>query len=219
MYNGGMKKAKYIFIIVSLIIAGGALTARGVSAVSDDIRESNTVPVSFTFEPADTVLTVKLDGSAVNTIALSDLDAGSASASSDYTISVVTNNAYGYTLSATVGDGTTYTDNTLKGSSGSFTSLATDASLALANFQDNYWGYSIDSNANHTYSGLPYKDGTAKVLNKTKDSAGTAYDSSFIGTTNTTFRIGAKAAITQPAGTYQNVINFSVVVNAASENS
>ncbi|MBQ1298783.1 hypothetical protein IIY24_03055, partial [Candidatus Saccharibacteria bacterium] len=131
------------------------------------------------------------------------------------TVSTATNNATGYVLSATVGNGThtnpTYNTTNITNkdnSSFAFSSLATNSSLAnMSNSTDNTWGYSFsqDNGTNWTnYSGLPIYTATPKELISTNSNAGI----------NIKFKIGAKASTDQPSGEYMNIINFVAVANA-----
>ena len=88
-----------------------------------------------------------------------------------------------------------------------FTSIAEDASEATLS-TDNTWGYStsIGTDDNWTnFSGLPIYTSIAKELAKTTGPSA--------GQEHTYFKIHAKAAASQPAGNYRNVITFNVVAN------
>lgn len=197
---------------VSRALYGASLLLGGVLLVcrANAMTFQDTVNVQFSF---DTSLGITLSS---RNIVISELSPGSAAYSNTITATVSTNNAYGYTLSAMVGGtGQTAANNTLYSSvtGTSFASLASDADITLANFQDNNWGYttagSIDNST--TYSGLIYN--TGKTINKTTDYMGSPADG-YVGTESTSFTIGAKAAPTQASGDYSNVITFAVVSNA-----
>lgn len=188
--------------------------------------ESNTVPVSFTFEPQLSITVENASGSTVNTIAIGSMMPGTTAVSENgLKVKVNTNAGAGYTLSASVGraaaDGVTgYSTTSLTGANGEFKSLQSSSSMGdcyvaststVANFGENCWGYSTNGT---DFAGLPIYTADAKILNKTTKSDGTAA-SGYAGTANTSFYIGAKAG-NMPAGTYQNVVNFSVVANPTS---
>ena len=167
------------------------------------------VPVSFTFNRSISVA-VSSD------LHIYNLTPGTNADSNIITVSTATNNATGYVLSATVGNGThtnpTYNTTNITNkdnSSFAFSSLATNSSLAnMSNSTDNTWGYSFsqDNGTNWTnYSGLPTYTGTPKELISTNSNAGI----------NIKFKIGAKASSSQPSGEYTNIINFVAVTNAA----
>lgn len=141
------------------------------------------------------------------------VSSGGSVASDPITITHASNNGTGLKLFATVGS-TTYNSTDLVKSGDStkkFTCVSTSASLSSLT-SDNTWGYSWVSNTSGgTYSnisGLPKYDGTEKEIRNVgrPTGAGSAYS-------RTRFRIHARAGATQPAGTYENVINFSVVAN------
>ena len=167
------------------------------------------VPVSFTFNRSISVA-VSSD------LHIYNLTPGTNADSNIITVSTATNNATGYVLSATVGNGThtnpTYNTTNITNkdnSSFAFSSLATNSSIAdMTNSTDNTWGYSFsqDNGTNWTnYSGLPIYTGTPKELISTNSNAGI----------NIKFKIGAKASSSQPSGEYTNIINFVAVTNAA----
>ncbi|MBQ1298584.1 hypothetical protein IIY24_01985 [Candidatus Saccharibacteria bacterium] len=166
------------------------------------------VPVSFTFNRSISVA-VSSD------LHIYNLTPGTNADSNIITVSTATNNATGYVLSATVGNGThtnpTYNTTNITNkdnSSFAFSSLATNSSLAnMSNSTDNTWGYSFsqDNGTNWTnYSGLPIYTGTPKELISTNSNAGI----------NIKFKIGAKASTDQPSGEYTNIINFTAVANS-----
>ena len=165
--------------------------------------------VEFTFEP---VLTVTTSGDLV----ISDLNPGAFADSNTITVTVNTNNAYGYNLSATVGDSSNPSselrhENYTTSGDPVFSNLALGADLARATFStdttyDDKWGFSTDGT---TYNGLPlYNDNEHNV---------TLLSSNYMptnGTASTNFLIGAKASATKSSGEYSNVINFVAVANA-----
>ena len=165
------------------------------------------VGVSFTFNPK---LTLTLSSS---NLVISNLAPGTSDNSNEIAITVSTNAAYGYNLSATVGNSTTYNNTDLTHtsgvSSGKFTSIAFESNPAnyiSSISSNNTWGYSIDSGTK--YNGLPlYSDTTNIATLKSTDTTPAT------GTDTVNFLIGAKASTTQPTGDYKNVINFIAVTN------
>ena len=129
-------------------------------------------------------------------------------------VNVSTNVAYGYNLSATVGNSSNATQNLVNGNYG-FTPLS--ASVAdLASFDNDEWGYSysIDngtnwingdySSATAGYGVLPLYTATGVKLAGNSDNVGSSVQ----------FKIAAKAGATQASGEYTNVVNFTAVANA-----
>ena len=163
---------------------------------------SRDVEVKFTF---NTEIQIDIDTADIEIL---DLTPGQQKDSNIVGISVSTNNVAGYTISATTGN-TTYNNTDMTHSNGSdkFTSIAEDASEATLS-TDNTWGYStsIGTDDNWTnFSGLPIYTSIAKELAKTTGPSA--------GQEHTYFKIHAKAAASQPAGNYRNVITFNVVAN------
>ena len=151
------------------------------------------VGVSFTFNPT---LSVNISPS---DLVISNLTPGTTSDSNTIDISVATNAAYGYTLSAIVNGNNSNLIHT--NGTNIFSSITTDASLSNLT-TDNAWGYSYklsnDTNWNN-YSGLSTE--TSKTLVDSNDQTVIPID----------FKIGAKAASTQASGTYTGVINFTAI--------
>ncbi len=145
---------------------------------------------------------------------IANLVPGNTGYSNTISVDVTTNSATGYTLSAKVGDGTTYTNDRLVSSTGSyFTNRASSATLS--NFNANEWGYTLASAIidSTTYGGLIYNTDT--TINATTNAAGAAA-TGYSGGNSTSFTIGAKADATQTTGDYKNVIIFTVVSNPVS---
>ncbi len=186
-------KVKHIIYGIGVIL-GGFLSTGNVGALS---AQENT-DIYFSFNP-----TIGLSLSSAS-ISIPNLTPGNAAKSSNMTVTVTSNNVYGYKLLMSVGDGQTYTDNSLKNGANSFTSLALNAGTALLSMGDNTWGYTTDGT---NFSGIPYFTATPVVLANT-NAAGN-------GTTN--LAIGAKAASTQVPGEYTNVINFALVGNISAD--
>ena len=203
--------------LVGNILASGALVNK-VSAVT----YQQEVPVEFTFNPT---LSINLSSSS---ILVNNLAPGSAADSNVVTVSVTTNAANGYILSATAGikggntNLTNTSDNTYK-----FTNLATTAGSAstLNNIPENYWGYTYSTDNGSTwvsgsvgstaagYAGLPL-DNNDNTEERGKGGTTLISTENPADSKNVKFKIGAKASTSQPAGTYTNVINFYAVANA-----
>lgn len=191
------------FEIISLITLG--MMGAGGASVGALSYQSN-VGVGFTFNPT---LTVSLSS---GDLTIPGLTLDSTGVSNDITVSVSTNAAYGYTLSATVGNNSTYNSDNLINSLDSskvFSNIATDANLAnLGGTSDtNIWGYSYKDNTVTTpawsnYNGLPLYSATGTTLIDTNSAATDG---------SADFRIAAKTSSTQASGEYNNVINFVAV--------
>ena len=192
-----------IFVLLFSILLIGVTTNNNTSAVTYQTG----VGVSFTFNPK-LILTLSSSN-----LVISNLAPGTSDNSNEIAITVSTNAAYGYNLSATVGNSTTYNNTDLTHTSGSsagkFTSIAYESNPSnyISSFTtDNTWGYSIDSGTK--YNGLPlYSDTTNIATLKSTDTTPST------GTDTVNFLIGAKASTTQPTGDYNNIINFIAVTN------
>ena len=191
----GMKKS----LVVGLAVFG--LMSYGQVFATFYTRE---VDVEFNFNSS---LSVNIDTADIQIL---DLAPGTSSDSNIVDISISTNSAAGYNLSATAGWADNATTNmTHTNGTNTFTSIATNASLASLT-TDNTWGYSFsdtkDGNNEYiwgNFSGLPLYTATAKELKNTNAPA-----SDIVG-----FKINAKASTAQPAGDYTNKINFIAVAN------
>lgn len=163
------------------------------------------VDVSFTFNP-----TLSMSISSADLL-INDLAPGNAADSNEIRVGVSTNTAYGYTLSATVGQATNYETRNLimSGSAANFASLAFGSSVSSIT-TDNTWGFSYKPSTNGAswanYSGLPLYSDTSNVATLINASGAAASD-------YVNFKIAAKAASSQPTGEYKNVINFIAVAN------
>ena len=163
---------------------------------------SSNVGVGFTFNPT---LSISLSS---NDLIIPNLVPGSTLDSNSINVSVATNAAYGYTLSANVGDdihnnsNLTHTNNTSV-----FSSIATNADLASLD-TDNTWGYTSKLNNEtiwNNYNGLSNSSNAILLDNSNAaDSTGPV-----------DFKISAKASSTQPSGTYTGTINFIAVTKVA----
>ena len=183
-FTGKEKNITLLSVIIMLSFANITFT----SALS---YQSN-VGVSFTFNP-----TLSINISSSN-LTIDSLTPGTTSDSNAINVSVATNAAYGYTLSAIVNSNNsnlTHSNNT-----NIFSSIATNASLSSLT-TDNTWGYSYRNNLAPTptwssYSGL--SNSADKILFNTDSNSSSSID----------FKIAAKASETQPSGTYTGTINF-----------
>ena len=184
---------------IALAILGAGCCSAPVLALS----YSQAVDVSFTFSPT---LSINLSSA---DLVISELVPGSIADSNTIDINVSTNTAFGYTLSANVGNATSYNTRNLIRSDleNNFASVAIDSSLDNLS-SDNTWGFSYkpSSDSAHwaSYSGLPLYSDTENT--KTLVDTNSPLDAQSIQ-----FKIAAKAASTMPAGEYRNVINFIAV--------
>ena len=175
--------------------------------------QTDPITLDFTF---GSVLSISTDGD----ITIPSLTPGTKSISdSNYKVIVSTNNTTGYTLAATVGcssGANCYNTKNLVDSNNddtttnNFTMIDSATTLTTPGT----WGISLDSTAdeNSTFDTLPLYSSTAKIINQTTSTTGTAAIG-YAGTNNTTMRIGAYATTSQLAGTYTNTINFIAVAN------
>lgn len=188
-------KVKHI-ITTCGVIAGGMVMAQGASAVVTYVGESD---VQFTFS---SVLSLSVSGD----FAIADLAPGASDMSDDVTVTVDTNSSSGYTLSATVGNGTYNTSELVRDSDNKIAMISSSATT----LSSGTWGYTLNSGT--SYGALDTE--VPKILNKTTNSAGTAA-SGYGGTKNTNVKIGAYASSTQRSGDYKNVVNFTATPNIA----
>ena len=207
-----MRKQHILYITAITILFSLMITIDNNSHINSNnnvsaLDYSSNVGIGFTFNPT---LSISLSS---NDLVIPNLVPGSMEDSNSINVSVATNAAYGYTLSANVGDdihnnsNLTHTNNT-----DVFSSIAIDADLASLNDSEdsNIWGYSYKDNtvvspAWSNYNGLSSFSNTILLDNSN------AADST--GSIN--FKIGAKAASTQASGTYTGTINFTAVSNVA----
>ena len=203
---------KLIGLLTLMVISGG-LIARAVlggDAAQAVLEYQDDVDVHFTFNPA---IGVSLSA---NSIEISKLAVGTSSNSEKVDVIVRTNNLYGYTLTATVGDsshayrdltnvvsGTTYRISSIAFSNVGVNTLGLDAS------GNGTWGYSLDGGA--TYYGLPLYTDESNVA-----TLASSNDMPARGEARVPFWIGASASAAQAAGAYTNVINFLAVANPES---
>ena len=195
------------------ILLGSLATVGAANATVTYVGKSD---VQFTFRP---MLTLELSSSATPpsghtdpTFLIDNLAPGNTLDSNEVRAAVNTNSAAGYTLSATVGDATSPTLNTtdLVSSGTDNFGITTDNVASLGSGK---WGLRVKNGTYGNYRSLD--TATARTLNVTSDSTGTAATASYPGTANTDMKIGAYAKASQVAGGYQNVINFEAVANVS----
>lgn len=191
-------KVKHIITTCGIVL-GGLLLAKGASAVVTYKTSSN---VQFTWD-GSLSLTLSEDDFVIESVA-----PGLSADSNTVTATVSTNSSLGYTLTASVGNSTDYTSTALKTSESTIPMLTADA----AALSEGKWGLGVVSNSTTSYKSLPLYSDTAKTINKTTNSSGTAADN-YPGGSTTTMKVGAYPAGTQLPGTYENVVNFAVVAN------
>ena len=161
---------------------------------------SSNVGIGFTFNPT---LSVNISPS---DLTISNLSPGTTTDSNIINVSVATNAAYGYTLSANVNNESLVHSNNIN----TFNSIATDANLSdLDNSEDtNIWGYSYKDNTIVSPSWSNYNGLSSSNSN-------TLLDANSNVSSNLDFKIAAKASSTQASGTYTGAINFTAVSNVA----
>ena len=200
-FTGKVKIITLISVIIMLSFANITLCSSNVfyNTNVSALSYSSNVGIGFTFNP-----TLSVDISPSNLV-IDNLTPSITADSNAITVSVATNAAYGYTLSAIMNGNNSNLTHT--NSISVFSSIATDASLSSLT-DDNIWGYSYKNNMASSptwsnYSGLSNE--ANKVLFNTDNNANGSID----------FKIAAKAASTQASGTYTGVINFTAVSNIA----
>ena len=195
---------KLVIKITTLTLGSVAFLSILFTSNSSALTYSSNVDVGFTFNPT---ISVNLSGD----LLINNLAPGSVSDSNTINVTVATNASQGYVLTATSGTKTTNTDLVNQTNSAyKFSSIATNASLASLT-TDNTWGFSYSSDSGSTwsnYSGLPLDNDDEGATGKQLLSTINPSDNRTIQ-----FKIGAKAATDQAAGTYLNTINFYAVAN------
>ena len=195
---------KLVTKITTLTLGNVAFLSILFTSNSSALTYSSNVDVGFTFNPT---ISVNLSGD----LLINNLAPGSVSDSNTINVTVATNASQGYVLTATSGTKTTNTDLVNQTNSAyKFTSIATNADLANLT-TDNTWGFSYSSDSGSTwsnYSGLPLDNDDEGATGKQLFSTINPSDNKTIQ-----FKIGAKAATDQAAGTYLNTINFYAVAN------
>ena len=189
-------------LIVLALLAVGAVSFCLPSWAAETKKQE--VDVKFTFNPTIS-LTVSEE-----TIEISGLSAGTAGESKPVTVSVATNNANGYYLSATAGTKEGNTDLVSKAGNGKFTHLDSSASSELTAMKDNTWGVAYAESgsdiAASKFKGLPLDGADNGATGTRLLEASSAADNKSVQV-----KVGAKAGATLPAGTYTNKINFYAV--------
>ena len=201
--------------LLTIVITTGPLFISSVSALT----YQDSVDLDFTFNPA---LNLTITGGDLN---IDGITPGNYHDSNIITVTSGSNSVTGYTLYANVGSNTIdYTDLRISSNNANaaniFTSLSSNKGT-LASFDGGTWGYSYSTDAgttwisgdfddpnvsSHTgYNGLPLYSGNGGVkLAKTTAPSNPS---------TIQFKIGAKAANEQVAGTYTNTVNFISVGN------
>ena len=173
------------------VLLGGAAMVASAGALSSQ-RETD---FYFTFNP-----TIGLSLSNSKLI-IGDLAPGNAAKSNEIVLTVNSNNPEGFYLTASVGNSTYRTTELVNGSA--VFRNTTRSGVGLTGLDDNTWGYTLGDDK---YYGLPLFGDTPKTLYDTKQVGAASQTEGSV-----TFAIGAKAASTQIAGKYENVINFELV--------
>ena len=213
MYNGDMKRHMHntlrgFFGVMAVALLGEVLLA----GVAQGLTYQTTVGVDFTINPTLTVTLSSAD------LLIESLTPGTSANSNEITVTVTTNAAYGYTLSATTGSASNATRNLVPESgSANFASIDfynADVKGSQTSLPDNTsdtnsgtWGFSVDSGSH--YNGLPLYTDTTNVATLLSSNSMPAS-----GSVSTPFLIGAKASSTQAVGEYTNVVNFVAVAQA-----
>ena len=209
------------FNLVGIFNLSGIFNLTGTTDNVSALEYQNSTDIEFTFNPT---VSVTVSGDLV----INDLTPGTYSDSNIVTVTAGTNTPHGFTLMATAGTNATSSTTGTKlvnteNSNYAFDNL-TSNKADLASFSDSTWGYSYSVDNGTTwisgdndsavagYNGLPQDTNT--------DASARGNGGVTLASTNTNasseikFKIGAKAATSQPSGTYQNVVNFYAVANA-----
>ena len=210
-----MKRRTYLALFLTLLLGGGVVVFHATTFSNGIARAQefqSPEQVQFTF---NSTISVNITG---GDLVIGSLTPGDGKDSNIITVTTSSNATAGYNVYGSVGSDTiTNTNLTHTNGSNTFTSINT--TTALNNFQDNQWGYAYSTDSGSTwvsgnvgstnvgYNGLPLYNGTDKTAGVLLASTTTPISSSF------QFKIGAKAASTQIAGEYTNVINFIGITN------
>ena len=186
-------KRKAIALLCLLVASVGTIG----SALA--ISYQTEVEVDFTINPT---LEIEITGrGSTADLLIEDLAPGSSANSNTITVTLNTNAAYGYRLSATVDSDNFYKDGDTT-SSDYFTSIDSETTLAgFDGLSGSKWGYST---LGTTYGPL-YTDTETTLLENQNMPTG--------GSVSTPFLIRAKAASDQSLGEYTNVVNFIAVAS------
>ena len=218
---GGMRRRAKLLSITSLLITSivGVVVCSGAGALSfqsSTSPDNHPVSIGFSFNP-----TITISFSSTN-LTIPSLTPTTATPSDAITVDVATNTLGGFKLSASTGNSSNNGSTSLIHSSNSnlvFSSIATDANIAIGSLNNNTWGYSTciegsEANCNNgdgatgwsNYNGLPaYTSATPTEL------LDIAPGSPAVSNGSIKFRIAAKASDTQASGTYTNTINFTAI--------
>jgi len=219
-YDRGMK-VKHIITTCGFLLSGAVFVSGFSANANATVTMEGHSDVQFTF---GNTLTLALTDTSTAcpspyynpTFCIENLVPNTSALSNTITATVATNNATGYTLSATVGgtalDGTTtYSTTDLESTSVSgakFTMIDDTSSTSLVAGE---WGFTLNGSA-ATPAYMTLSTSNSKVINATIDMAGTAA-TGYGGTSNTAMQIGAYADNLQAPGAYKNVINFAALAN------
>ncbi len=171
----------------------------------------NATDIQFTFEPTVTVSIA--DGS----LTIDNLSSGQSVDSNVLSVAVGSNGTSGYTIYANVGDSShNYTDLRLTSSDSVHVFKAANA-INLESIEGGRWGYSysVDNGEHWGYGNIGESTATAGGYGALPLFNGSSHAGDVVladvnnsGSSVVKFKIGAKAADDQMAGTYSNVINF-----------
>lgn len=204
----------HTFLTLGLTVLGVGAVVSNAAFLNNTSAETfqSSQDVSFQFTPTIGV-TVSSDNLTIGSLA-----PGGSSDSNIITVTATSNAVGGYQLKSTIGNTTyNYTDLRISGSDSShvFSNLGSSSASSLANLGDSKWGYSYSTNSGSTWrsgnigstSPNPY-GGYANT-----STAITHINATTPGSSSIQYKIGAKASNTQVAGTYKNVVNFTITAN------
>ena len=215
-YNYNHKDFSLCLSSLSLLFLLSLISFSLTTPTHADTPASSSTSANASITVANTINLTLTGGDLV----IDNLTPGSASDSNIITAAITSNSPYGYHLSATTGTstGTTSLVNTAD-SNFVFTNLNANKA-SLSNFSDNTWGYSCSTDNGTTWISGDYGSALAGYngLTLDNDDSGatgtTLYNNdSYAGSTAVKFKIGAKSATTQAAGTYTGTVNFYAVTN------
>jgi len=199
-------KSKILSLCPSIAVIYAIISIISVASVSatSNITHQTTINPEFTINDS-----ISVSLSSPNLV-ISDLTPGQSSDSNEITVTVSSNNVYGYTLKSTVGNAEDYNTDALVHTNGSntgiFSNLTTTGTLSAGE-----WGYAYATynptteawNSYSSYAALPIYTNTGVGL----------IDESENGSTSIKFKIGAYATVNQVAGEYNNIVNFTATGN------
>lgn len=207
---------------VGVILGLGLVTgiSLGVSGVVSALTYTTSANLRFTFNPSISIVLSSPD------LSIKNLTPGSTATtdSNIITVRVLSNNATGYSLTANVGNNSTYASagtnlvNTANSnytfSSIPYSTTPTTTSLTT----DNTWAFSYATynsstgsyNSWSNYNGLPlYTSANPALLLQSNTTSAANGDP-------IKFKIAARAGNNQASGEYKNVVNFNLTANPAS---